>query len=128
MNKTPEQKWKDSIVQYRKDCQKILGISKSVRYAGVINEFGRTLTGIIQPGLKPLLNPENAKNEFFIISNLMTLRHSQAKAFGNLDSVTIRHKNAIVVCVPNKNVVYYISINPSAKSLDEIIRKVKSIF
>lgn len=128
MNKTPEQKWKDSIVQYRKDCQKILGISKSVRYAGVINEFGRTLTGIIQPGLKPLLNPENAKNEFFIISNLITLRHSQAKAFGNLDSVTIRHKNAIVVCVPNKNVVYYISINPSAKSLDEIIRKVKSIF
>lgn len=128
MNKTPEQKWKDSIIQYRKDCQKILGISKSVRYAGVINEFGRTLTGIIQPGLKPLLNPENAKNEFFIISNLITLRHSQAKAFGNLDSVTIRHKNAIVVCVPNKNVVYYISINPSAKSLDEIIRKVKSIF
>ncbi|AJZ75334.1 hypothetical protein [Candidatus Nitrosotenuis cloacae] len=128
MNKTPEQKWKDTIIQYRKDCQKILGISKSVRYAGVINEFGRTLTGIIQPGLKPLLNPENAKNEFFIISNLITLRHSQAKAFGNLDSVTIRHKNAIVVCVPNKNVVYYISINPSAKSLDEIIRKVKSIF
>lgn len=128
MNKTPEQKWKDSIIQYRKDCQKILGISKSVRYAGVINEFGRTLTGIIQPGLKPLLNPENAKNEFFIISNLITLRHSQAKAFGNLDSVTIRHKNAIVVCVPNKNVVYYISINPNAKSLDEIIRKVKSIF
>ena len=128
MNKTPEQKWKDSIVQYRKDCQKILGISKSVRYAGVINEFGRTLTGIIQPGLRPLLNPENAKNEFFIISNLITLRHSQAKAFGNLDSVTIRHKNAIVVCVPNKNVVYYISINPNAKSLDEIIRKVKSVF
>jgi len=128
LNKTPEQKWKDSIIQYRKDCQKILGISKSVRYAGVINEFGRTLTGIIQPGLKPLLNPENAKNEFFIISNLITLRHSQAKAFGSLDSVTIRHKNAIVVCVPNKNVVYYISINPNAKSLDEIIRKVKSVF
>lgn len=128
MSKTPEQKWKDSIVQYRKNCQKILGISKSIRYAGVINEFGRTLTGIIKPGLKPLLNPENAKNEFFIISNLITLRHSQAKAFGNLDSVTIRHKNATVVCVPNKNVVYYISINPNTKSLDEIIRKVKSIF
>ncbi len=128
MNKTPEQKWKDSIIQYRKNCQKILGISKSVRYAGVINEFGRTLTGIIQPGLKPLLNPEAAKNEFFIISNLITLRHSQAKAFGDLDSVTIRHKNAIVLCMPNKNVVYYISINPNAKSLDEIIRKVKSVF
>ena len=127
MSKTPEQKWKESIIQYRKNCQKILEISKSVRYAGVINEFGRTLTGIIRPGLKPLLNPEAAKNEFFIISNLITLRNSQSKAFGNLDAATIRHKNATIICIPKGNVVYYISINPNEKSVFEITRKVKSI-
>jgi cytochrome oxidase Cu insertion factor (SCO1/SenC/PrrC family) len=127
MSKTPEQKWKESIVSYRKNCQKILDLSKSIRYAGVINEFGRTLTGIIQPGLRPLLNPESAKNEFFIISNLITLRNSQAKAFGNLDSAIIRHKNAIIVCIPQGKVVYYVSVNPNAKSIDEITRKVKSI-
>ena len=127
MSKTPEQKWKESIIDYRKDCQKIIAISKSIRYAGVINEFGRTLTGIIQPGLKPLLNPEAAKNEFFIISNLITLRNSQSKAFGGLDSAVIRHKNAIIVCIPRKNVVDYVSVNPSAKSIDDITRKVKSL-
>ncbi|MGQ0606652.1 MAG: hypothetical protein ACT4OD_06890 [Candidatus Nitrosotenuis sp.] len=128
MSKTPEQKWRESVIQYRKNCQKIIKISKSIRYAGVINEFGRTLTGIIRPGLKPLLNPESAKNEFFIISNLITLRNSQSNAFGQLSSAMIRHKNAIIVCIPNKNVVYYVSINPNTKSADEIIRKVKSVF
>ena len=127
MSKTPEQKWKESIVEYRKKCQKIVGSSKSIRYAGVINEFGRTLTGMIRPGLKPLLNPEDAKNEFFIISNLITLRNAQSKAFGAFDSAVIRHKNAIVVCIPSKKVVYYVSVNPTVKSIDETIRKVKSL-
>ena len=51
MAKTPEQKWKENIIQYRKKCQRILKISKSIRYVGVINQYGRTLTGIIRPGL-----------------------------------------------------------------------------
>ncbi|MBM3904532.1 MAG: hypothetical protein FJ357_05315 [Thaumarchaeota archaeon] len=127
MSKTPEQKWKESIIQYRKNCQKIINLSKSIRYAGVINEFGRTLTGIIKPGLKPLLNPEAAKNEFFIISNLMTLRNTQSKAFGPLDVATIRHKNATIICIPSGKVVYYIAINPNVKSAFDIARKVKSI-
>lgn len=127
MSKTPEQKWKESIIQYRKNCQKIIEVSKSIRYAGVINEFGRTLTGIIRPGIKPLLNPEAAKNEFFIISNLITLRKGQAKAFGDLDVATIRHKNAIVMCIPKDKIVYYVSVNPSEKSVFEIARKIKSI-
>jgi hypothetical protein len=125
--KTPEQKWKESVISYRKDCQKILAVSKAIRYAGVINEFGRTLTGIIRPGLKPLLSPESAKNEFFIISNLITLRNAQSKAFGGLDSAVIRHKNAIIICVPKNKVVYYVSVNPGTKSIEEITRKVKSI-
>jgi len=127
LSKTPEQKWKESIIDYRKRCQKIMGVSKSIRYVGVINEFGRTLTGIIQPELKPLLGPESAKNEFFIISNLITMRNSQSKAFGPLDSATIRHKNAIIACVPKNKVVYYVSMDPDAKSVESIIAKVKSI-
>lgn len=128
LNKTPEQKWKDSIIEYRKMCQKILSLSKSIRYVGVINEYGRTLTGIIQPGLKPILNPELAKNEFFIISNLMTLRNAQSKAFGMLDSAILKHKNVTIVCIPNKNVVFYMSINSKSKSVEDIIRKIKSLF
>jgi len=49
MAKTSEQKWKETIIGYRKKCQKILNVSKNIRYVGVINEYGRTLTGIIRP-------------------------------------------------------------------------------
>lgn len=103
-------------------------ISKSIRYAGVINEYGRTLTGMIQPGIKPILKPEDAKNEFFIVSNLITLRHAQTKAFGLLDHIVLQHKKATIVCIPNENIVYYVSLNPGVKSLDEIIRKIKRLF
>ena len=127
MSKTPEQKWKDAIITHRKKCQQILTISKSIRYVGVINEYGRTLTGIIKSGIKPILKPEDAKNEFFIVSNLITLRHIQSKAFGTLDHIVLQHKKAVIVCIPNGNNVYYVSINPVAKSLDDTIRKIKSL-
>ena len=127
MLKTPEQRWKESIIIHRKKCQKILGISKSIRYVGVINQYGRTLTGMIKSGINPLLGPESAKNEFFIMSNLITLRQSQSMAFGILDSAILKHKNAIILCIPSDKVVYYVSLNPNTKSIDDIARKVKSV-
>ena len=127
LSKTPDQKWKESIVAYRKNCQKILGISKSIRYAGVINEYGRTLTGLITPKLRPLLKPEDAKNEFFIISNLITLRNSQSKALGGFDYATLKHKKATVVCIPANKVIYYVSINPGTKTVDDIVRKIRTL-
>jgi hypothetical protein len=127
LKKTPEEKWKGAILAYRKNCQKILAISKSIRYVGVINEYGRTLTGIIQTGIRPLLKQEDAKNEFFIISNLITLRNSQSKILGGLTQATFWHKNAIVVCIPHNKVIYYTSINPGTKSIGEIVKKIREL-
>jgi hypothetical protein len=127
LQKTPDQKWKEAVLGYRKNCQKILGVSKSIRYVGAINEFGRTLAGMMQSGLKPMLKSEDVKNEFFIISNLITLRSSVSKAFGALNHATLQHKNATLVCIPQNKVIYYVSISPKAKSVDEIIRKIKNL-
>lgn len=92
---------------------------------GAINQYGRTLSGMMQTGFKPLLKSEDVKNEFFIISNLITLRNSQTKAFGELSYMILKHKNATLVCFPSDKVIYYVSISSKAKSVDEIIRKVK---
>ena len=127
MNKTPAQKWKESILAHRKNCQKILGISKSIRYAGVINEYGRTLAGVIQPGIKPILKQEDAKNEFFIISNLITLRNSQSRALGGFDHATLKHQKATIICIPANKVIYYVTVNPSMKAIGDIIKKIKSV-
>lgn len=127
MAKTPEQKWKESIQDYRKKCQQILNVSKSIRYVGVINEYGRTLTGIIRPEIKPLLKSEDAKNEFFIISNLITLRNSQATVLGELEYALLKHKKVILIIIPNRNATFYITIDINVKSINEIISQIKKI-
>ena len=110
MVKTPSEQWSEKIAEYKKNCQKILDLSKNIRYVGVVNNYGRTLTGIIQSNVKPLLKPEQVKNEFFIISTLMTLRKDTSTAIGDLDYVLLQHKKASVVIFQKNGITYYISI------------------
>ena len=127
MVKTPADKWKETVVKYRKQCQKILDTSKSVRYAGVINVYGRTLAGIVQPNLKPLLKSEQVKNEFFIISTLMSLRKNTASTVGKLEHVILQHQKVTIVIVQKNEVTYYVSINKKEKDLEKIISSIKKI-
>ncbi len=127
MIKTPADKWKDVVVKYRKECQNILKISTSIRYAGVINVYGRTLTGIVRPDLKPLLKSEQVKNEFFIISTLMSLRKNTASTVGKLEHVILQHQKITIVILQKNDVTYYISINRNEKCIEKIISLIKKI-
>ncbi len=127
MVKTPEQKWKESIINYRKKCQKVLNVSNSIRYAGVINEYGRTLTGIIRPGEKPLLKSDQAKSEFFIISTLNTLRKKLSSPLGKLDYLLLKHQKVSVLAFQKNNITFYVSIEPNEKNLSIIVTKIKKI-
>ncbi len=127
MVKTLEQKWKESIINYKKKCQKVLNVSNSIRYAGVINEYGRTLSGIIRPGKKPLLKSDQAKNEFFIISTLNTLRKKSSSSLGKLDFLLLKHQKVSVLAFQKNNITFYVSIEPNEKNLSNIITKIKKI-
>ena len=103
MVKTPADKWKETIIKYRKQCQKILEISNNIRYAGIVNAYGRTLTGMIKPKLKPLLQSEDFKNELFVISTLISLRKDSVGTIGKLEHVVLEHqKITIVIFVRNR--------------------------
>ena len=125
MVKTPAEIWKDKIIQYRKKCQSILQLSDSIRYAGVINAYGRTLTGIIRPNVKPMLKSEQVKNEFFIISTLITLRKDTVNAIGKLDYVLLQHQKVSIVIFQKDDMTYYISIDRTEKNIDKIIAFIK---
>lgn len=127
MVKTPAEKWKNSITKYRKKCQDIVKVSKNIRYAGVINAYGRTLTGIMQPGVKPFLKSEQVKNEFFIISSLMTLRQTSTGSIGKLEHVLLQHQKVSVVIFQKNDVTYYVSINNKEKNTNKIISAIKKI-
>jgi hypothetical protein len=127
MVKTPQQKWKEVIVSYRKKCQEILSISKSIRYAGIINEYGRTLTGLVRPNTIPLWSAEQVKNEFFIISTLMTLRKSYAQNVGTLDFLLLSHPKVTILAFQRKNITYYISVDVKTKNIEGLVSKIKKI-
>ena len=127
MVKTPADKWKDTIIKYKKQCQSILKLSNSIRYTGVINVYGRTLTGIINPSLKPLLKSEHLKNEFFIVSNLMSLRKDTSVTFGKLEHVILQHQKVTIVILHKNDITYYVSINRKEKGVEKIISSIKKI-
>jgi len=125
MVKTPLDKWQNKILKYRKQCQSILKLSKSIRYSGVINNYGRTLTGVINPNLKPLLKSEEVKHEFFIISTLFSIRKNNTTSLGKLDHIILKHAKVNLVIFQKNDVTFYISINSKEKNLDKIISLVK---
>ena len=127
MVKTPQEKWKESIIAYRKKCQKILNLSKSIRYAGIINEYGRTLTGMVRPNTIPLWSAEQVKNEFFIISTLMTLRKSYATKVGILDFMHLSHPKVTILAFQRNNITYYVSIDVKTKNIETLVSKIKKI-
>jgi len=127
MVKTPADKWKDTVIKYRKQCQSILKISKNIRYAGVINVHGRTLTGIVNPKLKPLLKSEQVKNEFFILSTLMSLRKETVKTVGKLEHVILQHQKVIILILQKNDITFYISINRSERGIEKLISLIKKV-
>lgn len=129
MTKTPAQKWNELVSGYRKKCQNILEISKSIRYAGVINVYGRTLTGIIKNGRKPLLRRDQAKNEFFVIATLLSMRKQQHSSIGELEVAVFKHKKVTLILFQRKDITYYISVEAITKldKLNQIISKIKNL-
>ena len=127
MVKTPAEKWKDSIINYRKKCQKIIKVSKNVRYSGVINAYGRTLTGIVRPDVTPLLKSEQIKNEFFILSTLMNLRKDVTNEVGKLNYVLLEHQKVSIVIFQKNDMTFYVSIDGKAKDVKLIISKIKKL-
>jgi hypothetical protein len=129
MTKTPNQKWVDEISAYRKKCQRILLVSSSIRYVGLINEYGRTLTGIIKQGTKPLLKPGQVRNEFFLISTMLSMRSSNYSAIGDMDYAIFKHQKITLLTFRRKEGTYYISIDQDITfdSLSEIIGKIKKL-
>ena len=97
MIKTPSEKLKGFMIRYRKKCQSIIQISDNVRYAGAVNSYGKTLAGIINPNIKPLMKSEVMKNELFIISTLMTLRKESTRVLGKLDYVLLQHQKISIL-------------------------------
>ena len=124
MNK---ESWKKIITNHGKKCEKILLFSKEIRYVGVFNEYGRTLTGKIRPGIKPLFSPNSVREEFFAIASVMKLREKSAKVLGQVEFILINHKKTNILLFYKNGITYYITINSKTKLELTLIKKIKKL-
>ncbi|MDC1023830.1 hypothetical protein OAQ83_01940, partial [Nitrosopumilus sp.] len=77
--------------------------------------------------VKPLLQSEEVKNEFFIVSTLISLRQASYNKLGKLDYVILKHLKTNIIILHKNNVTFYVSINPKEKNSEQLVSKIKKI-
>ena len=121
------QSWTKTVTKNRKKCEKILEISKDIRYAGVFNEYGRTISGKIKPGVKPIFSPDSVRHEFFAIASMMRLRDKTLKTLGRLEFISINHKKINILLFYKNGITYYVTINKKTELSITLLNKIKKI-
>ncbi len=128
MVKTPADKWIEKIAKYRQISQSIMKLSNSIRYVGITNEYGRTLTGIMRSNIKPILDSKQIRDELYMVASLLSLRSESATSvMGKLNHITIDHRKVAIVILHKNQIIYYITISRKEKDLEKIISEIKRL-
>ena len=120
-------KWEKKQLLYKNNCKQIITLSKSIRYVGIINEYGRTLSGILKNGIKPMFNKNQVRNEFFAITSFLKLRSKINPSIGKMNYILLNHEKVLSVVLYHENVVYYITFSKNSIPTQSLFNKIKKI-
>ena len=116
---------------FQRNCVDFLNISDKIRYVGILNKFGRTIAGKLRKEIKPLLSPEQARDEHFIESVRQQLRNSFNSSIGKTHFSITKNEHVTLILIPSQSydVLYYITIDKDATlaHLNDIIIQVKEL-
>jgi hypothetical protein len=127
MSKVPQTD--SETAKYKEICNNILEISSAIRYAGIMNKFGRTLAGRLRKGLFPLLKPDEARNEYFIEATRNQLRKNFEQSIGRTEYTFTENEKVKILTLSSEDHFYYITIdkNTSDSEIDRIINAAKKL-
>src|ERR687888_1604840 len=111
--------------KYREKCSNILAISPRIRYAGIMNKFGRTLAGGLRKGVVPLLRPEEARNEYFIEATRNQLRKNFEKSIGRAEYTFTENEKVKILTIGGQEHFYYITMDKETPA-DEVARIIET--
>ena len=116
---------------YKQECISILALSQRIRYAGIMNKFGRTMAGGLRKGVVPLLKPDEARNEHFIEATRNQFRKNFEKSIGREEYTLTENEKVKIVTLSSQEHFYYITLdketptNEVMKIIDNIKRLVR---
>ena len=96
---------------YKQECSNILAVSPRIRYAGIINKFGRTLAGGLRKGVVPLLKPDEARNEHFIEAKRNQLRKNFEKSIGQEVYTLTENEKVKIITMSSEEYFYYVTVD-----------------
>ena len=96
---------------YKQKCNNILAISPRIRYAGIMNKFGRTLAGGLRKGVVPLLKPDEARNEHFIEATRNQFRRNFEKSIGREEYTLTENEKVKILTLSGEEHFYYVTLD-----------------
>ncbi|MCH8860154.1 MAG: hypothetical protein IH843_03285 [Thaumarchaeota archaeon] len=113
---------------YDKKCQKMLD-EDEIRFAGIINEDGKLVSGGFKKDITPLENDEAKLKSFMEFVSKVTIRKEYDESLGPINYLAARRDKAVLVSFPFpvSKFVLLISANPSV-DIEQLAKKVVDIF
>src|SRR5918992_605069 len=114
---------------YKQKCNNILAISPRIWYAGIMNNFGRTLAGGLRKGVVPLLKPDEARNEHFIEATRNQFRRNFEKSIGREEYTLTENEKVKILTMSSEDHFYYITMDKETpiNEVMEIIEETKTL-
>ena len=106
---------------YQQECHKILAISPHIRYAGIMNKFGRTLAGALRKGVVPLLKPEEARNEHFIEATRNQFRRNFENSIGREEYTLTENEKVKIITLSSEDHFYYVTLDKET-AINEVMK------
>lgn len=115
--------------KYRDKCSSILAISPRIRYAGVVNKFGRTMAGGLRKGVVPLLKQDEARNEYFIEATRNQLRKNFERSIGRTEYTFTENEKVKILTIAGEDHFYYITMDKDtpANEVTKIIEAARKL-
>lgn len=123
MHDANEEKLRES----RKICKQFLELSPKIRYVGLMNDFGRTISGQLRKGVIPLFSPDQARDENFLEATRNQLRKNFEKAIGKTKFTITENEKVKIVTIPIAKGFFYITLEKDTENRDilKIIEAIK---
>lgn len=113
----------------REKCLQVLAISPKIRYAGIMNAFGRTVAGALRKGVTPLLKPEEARSEYFIEASRSQMRRQFEQSIGRTEYTLTENEKVKILTVPGRDRFIYVTMDKDTPppEVSKIIESVKKM-
>jgi len=110
----------------RKLCRQFLELSPKIRYVGLMNNFGRTISGQLRKGVIPLFSPDEARDENFLEAARNQLRKKFQETIGKTRFTITENEKVKIVTIPITRGFFYITLEKDAEN-QEILKIIESV-